>query len=331
VLTEDTPLGTGGALASARAHLQEDFLLLNGDSFLDCNLLDLVVPPLADGSLVRMALKRGHPGERYGRARITGERLEHLLPPGTPGDGPINAGIYLMRRHLLDRIPPGPCALEAVLARLAEQGKIEGRCYDGYFIDIGLPAELAQAERELPCVLRRPAVFFDRDGVLNEDRGYVHRISDVHWVKGARAAVKHANDSGYLVFVVTNQAGVARGYYGIDAVERLHAWMDGRLAEGGAHVDAFQYCPFHEAGSVAQFRRPSDRRKPAPGMLTDCMREWHVDKGRSFLIGDKPSDIAAAEAAGIPGHLFSGGDLAAFASQLVRARAQFDTTVSGPS
>jgi len=159
--------------------------------------------------------------------------------------------------------------------------------------------------------------------VLNEDRGYVHRISDVHWVQGARAAVKHANDSGYLVFVVSNQASVARGYYGIDAVERLHAWMDARLAEAGAHVDAFHYCPFHEAGVIAQFRRPSDRRKPAPGMLLDCMREWRVDKANSFLIGDKPSDLAAAHAAGIAGHLFSGGDLAAFAARFDRrARAR---------
>jgi D,D-heptose 1,7-bisphosphate phosphatase len=320
VLVEPAPLGTGGALLGARGVLESAFLLLNGDSFLDCNLLDLATPPLFPQTLVRMALKRQQGGERYGRAEIAGDRLVRFLPPGTAGEGPINAGVYLMSRRVLDFIPPAPCALEGALVRMAEQGLIETRCYDGYFVDIGVPAQFAEAQRALPLVLRRPAVFFDRDGVLNEDRGYVHRSEDVMWVAGARAAVKLANDGGYLVFVVSNQAGVARGYYGIDAVERLHAWMGGQLAEVGAHVDAFQYCPFHETATVAEFRRHSDRRKPAPGMLLDCMREWGVDTASSFLIGDQPSDVAAAAAAGIPGYLFAGGDIALFTSRHIVAR-----------
>ena len=320
VVSEEVPLGTGGALAHAAGVLESDFLLVNGDSFLDCNLLDLATPPLGADTLVRMAVKRGHAGVRYGRAVISGHRLTRFLPPGTGGEEPINAGIYLMSRRVLGFIAPPPCALEDALARMAAQGLVEARAYDGYFVDIGSPAQFEEAQRELPKVLRRPAVFFDRDGVLNEDLGYVHRIEDLRWVPGARAAIKLANDSGYLVFVVSNQAGVARGYYGIDAVERLHAWMHGQLAEVGAHIDAVEYCPFHEQGEVAEFRRKSDRRKPAPGMLLDCMRKWPVDKSASFLIGDRPTDIAAAAAAGIPGYLFEGGDLAAFTAGRLRTR-----------
>jgi D-glycero-D-manno-heptose 1,7-bisphosphate phosphatase len=214
-----------------------------------------------------------------------------------------------------------PCSLEgAVLPDLAERGLLEARPYDGYFIDIGVPADLARAQEELPRQRRRPAVFFDRDGVLNKDDGYVHRIEDVQWLEGAREAVKLCNDRGYLVFVVTNQAGVARGYYRVEDIERLHAWMDERFAEAGAHVDEYQYCPYHEEGTVAEFARSSDRRKPAPGMLLDCLRGWPVDVGRSFLIGDRPTDIGAAQAAGVPGHLFTGGNLADFVARCMSER-----------
>jgi D,D-heptose 1,7-bisphosphate phosphatase len=301
--------------------LDDEFLLLNGDSFFDFNLMDLAALPMGAGTLMRMALKREQAGDRYGRLDIAGDRVRRFLPPTAATSGPINAGVYVMRRRILDRIAAMPCSLEqAVLPELAERGMLEARPYDGYFIDIGVPADFERAQEELPRRRRRPAVFFDRDGVLNKDDGYVHRIEDFHWLEGAREAVKLCNDRGYLVFVVTNQAGVARGYYGVDAIERLHAWMDERLAEVGAHVDEYQYCPYHEQGTVTEFAKPSDRRKPAPGMLLDCLRGWPVDAGRSFLVGDRASDIAAAKAAGVPGHLLAGGNLADFVARCMGNR-----------
>jgi D-glycero-D-manno-heptose 1,7-bisphosphate phosphatase len=169
----------------------------------------------------------------------------------------------------------------------------------------------------LPAALLRPAVFLDRDGVLNVDKNYVHEIEDFEWIPGAREAIKLCNDLGYLTFVVTNQAGVARGYYGVDAVHRLHDWMNRDLAELGAHIDEFQYCPYHEDGVVAEWRRASDRRKPAPGMILDCLEGWPVRKEASILIGDKQHDLEAAATAGIRGHLFEGGNLADFVRRLL--------------
>ena len=188
--------------------------------------------------------------------------------------------------------------------------------YDGFFIDIGVPADFERAQSELPERLRRPAVFFDRDGVLNIDKAYVHKVEDFEWVAGAREAVKLGNDRGYLTFVVTNQAGVARGYYGIEAVENLHGWMNEDLAKIGAHVDQFQYCPYHEEAVVEQWRRASNRRKPAPGMIFDCLKGWPVRKDASLLVGDKALDLEAAAAAGIAGYLFE-GELEAFVRSLM--------------
>src|SRR5882672_6585668 len=100
--------------------------------------------------------------------------------------------------------------------------------------------------------MKRPAVFFDRDGVLNEDSGYVFEISKLKWIDSAREAIKAANDAGYFVFVVTNQSGVARGLYEETHVEALHKAMIDDLAKIGAHIDAFEYCPYHPEAVIEQ-------------------------------------------------------------------------------
>jgi D-glycero-D-manno-heptose 1,7-bisphosphate phosphatase len=164
----------------------------------------------------------------------------------------------------------------------------------------------------------RPAAFLDRDGVLNVDLGYVHRVEDLAWIEGGPAAVRRLNAAGYLVIVVTNQSGIGRGYYDEAAMDAVHAALRAHLASAGAALDAIYACPFHPQASVERFRHPDHPdRKPNPGLLLRAMQDFAIDRERSFMIGDKDSDMEAARRAGVAGHLFEGGDLNVFVQELL--------------
>jgi len=160
--------------------------------------------------------------------------------------------------------------------------------------------------------LSRPAVFFDRDGTLTVDSGYTHRPQDLLFVPGAVAAVKRVNDLGYYAFLVTNQSGVARGYFTEDDVRAFHGHLQRELSTAGARLDDIRYCPYLEGGPIPAYARHSDWRKPEPGMLLDLMRAWPVEAAQSLVVGDKDIDVQAAAAAGLRGLLFPGGDLDKF-------------------
>jgi len=153
------------------------------------------------------------------------------------------------------------------------------------------------------------AIFFDRDGTLNVDVHYLHDPEQFVWVDGAIDAIRWANTHGYLVIVVTNQSGIARGYYDEAAVQRLHDWMNAELAKHGAHIDAFYYCPHHTEGIVPAYTKVCACRKPAPGMLLRAIAEYDIDPAASLLIGDGEHDAAAAANAGVKGVLYPGGNL----------------------
>lgn len=155
----------------------------------------------------------------------------------------------------------------------------------------------------------RPAVFFDRDGTINVDTGYTFRPDDLAFMPGAIAAVKRVNDSGRYAFLVTNQSGIARGYYSESDMHAFHAHMQQQLRAAGAHFDDIRYCPYHPDGTVARYARNSDCRKPAPGMLLDLLSSWPVDRAVSFVVGNSEDDMRAAEAAGLRGVRYGGGDL----------------------
>lgn len=155
----------------------------------------------------------------------------------------------------------------------------------------------------------RPALFLDRDGVINVEKNYVHRIEDFEFLDGIFDLCRAAAERNMPIVVVTNQAGIGRGYYSETQFLMLTDWMRARFEEMRAPVAAVYFCPSHPEHGVGEYRKESFDRKPNPGMFLRARDELGLDLGRSILIGDKASDIAAAKAAGVGLTVLLGADV----------------------
>ena len=285
----DTTSSSSAALLHARERLGERFLLCPADMVFDANLARLLAMQSPSAPLGYML------------------RCAHGA-----GDGALG----LFSRSLLDVLPPG-APLPDALSRLAADGLVQEVRDNVWCCDLANPEQFAVAQQAVPRRLRRPALLLDRDGVLNVDHGYVGTQDRFDWIPGALDAIRHATQAGWHVFVVTNQSGVARGFYDEAAVQSLMAWMAEQAHHAGGTIDDTRYCPYHEDAAVEVYRRAHHWRKPQPGMLLDLIRSWDLDPRRCVMIGDQQSDMQAAAAAGMTGHMFRGGNLLAFVRPLI--------------
>jgi D,D-heptose 1,7-bisphosphate phosphatase len=158
--------------------------------------------------------------------------------------------------------------------------------------------DAASEQRAGNGVHPRPGLLLDRDGTIIVDHGYVGSVDRVEFIEGAPEAIRKFNRAGIPVAVVTNQAGVARGFYRIADVAQVHRHITEQLAERGAHIDLYLYCPYHPEGVVEAFARTSDDRKPRPGMARAAADALNLDLTASWVVGDRPEDIGLAEAIG---------------------------------
>lgn len=310
---EPAPLGTAGAIALGARLLSDEFAVVcNGDSLFDVNHLDLAVrlrrTPEADAVI---ALRGEADAGRYGSVALGDDgRVTAFCEKGAAGAGLINGGVYCARAGWLASLEVAPSSLERdVFPTLAARGGLLGAAYGGFFTDIGLPESLAAAQTAVAAWRRKPCAFLDRDGVINEDRYYVHTPEEFAFTPGMPEAIKLLNDAGWLVIVITNQAGIGRGLYSASEFEAFKGWIDERLAEAGAHVDATYHCPHHPTAGVGEYLTACECRKPAPGMLLRAIAEWGPDVSRSFMIGDNTKDMEAARAAGLRGVAYRGGNV----------------------
>jgi D-glycero-D-manno-heptose 1,7-bisphosphate phosphatase len=244
VCREPVRAGTGGAVFHAREHLNERFLLCNGDSLFDTNLATLLAAAAADGPEVvgRMLLRQSPDASRSGVVTVEGDRVVTFQErPPTGAAGVINAGISVFQRRLLDALGP-VCSLEAdILPGIAAAGALRGTLNEGYFRDIGVPEDFARADHELRALRGRRALFLDRDGVVNVDHGHVGSRERFEWMPGALETIRHATETGWHVFLVTNQSGVARGHYDEAAVRDLLEWMADESRRHGGTIDDTRY------------------------------------------------------------------------------------------
>ena len=151
------------------------------------------------------------------------------------------------------------------------------------------------------------AVFVDRDGTINEEVGYLDRMEKLQLIPGSAEAIRLINESGMKAVVITNQSGIARGFYDESFVEQIHSSLQDALRAEGAVIDAFYFCPHHPTAGRGEYLQTCDCRKPAPGMLLRAAAELQIDLTHSWLVGDTLTDIEAARRAGVRGILVRTG------------------------
>lgn len=294
---EDTPLYTGGAIKKALTMCREErVFVINGDTYFDVDLQDMAK---SDAPLV-VAVKKLQHFDRYGTVSISESGCITGFHEKQPcEEGYINGGIYYLSQHLLENQQAAAFSFEKeVLEKVYQELSVAAYPSDGYFIDIGIPEDYYTAQTTFQDLCtKNKAAFFDRDGTINVDVHYLHRPEDLQFIDGMPQFIRKWNDWGYKVIVVTNQAGIARGYYTEEDMRSLHRYMNQRLAEYGAHIDAFYFCPHHP-----DFSGPCHCRKPEPGMIEQAIREFDLDPEQCILFGDKPWDVEAGQRCGVKGY-----------------------------
>ena len=154
----------------------------------------------------------------------------------------------------------------------------------------------------------KKAAFLDRDGVINIDHAYVHKIEEFDWVPGVLEAARTLSNAGYLLVVITNQSGIGRGYYDESDFARLTDWMKARFAKAGAPIAGVYFCPHHPEKASPPYRTDCQCRKPHPGMLLKAAADLGIDLPSSIMFGDKPSDMTAGRSAGCLERVLLGTD-----------------------
>jgi D-glycero-alpha-D-manno-heptose 1-phosphate guanylyltransferase len=291
---EDSPLGTGGAIRQAIETCSDQrFLVLNGDGLFATDYRRfnrLATQPLS------VALKFTEDLSRYGSVEIDDSyRITHFREKDpTRNEGFINSGAYCIERSALSLMPQGKFSIETdVFEPLSHKREIQGVPCGGKFVDIGIPEAFQWAQDQVPEWIKekfKPCLFLDRDGVLIKHIAYMHKPEEVELTPAVVDLLKFAQDKSWWKVVVTNQAGVARGYFAADDCEQVHREIERQLAAKGITLDAWHSCFTHPEGSVKELRRESLLRKPGPGMVLKACEQFPIDLSRSLMIGDNVSD-----------------------------------------
>ncbi len=302
-------MGTGGALRHVRSCLHERFFLCPANTLFSCNLAHfLKVARNGHWMLLRSAASRDQQTEI-----LLGEEGSVSFPQSPEAAGQsvqFSTGLCLFDAAICE-ILTETCSLERdVLPKLAKNGTLRGVSLAGDFYSSASDSGLEKILEEMSLRLRRAAVFLDRDGVINQDFGWVGTRERFEWEPGAREAVARMTDNGHHVFIVTNQSGIARGFYSESDLETLMDWVIDSIREYGGTVDDWRYCPMHPDARIARYRGHSADRKPGAGMLLDLLQRWELDPARCVLFGDQPTDMQAAQAAGVRGIMVGPDSLA---------------------
>jgi len=291
-LKEKKPMGTAGALNSLKKKRINDFILINGDTFLEVNLNKLVKSCSKNsyGSLTLIKNKSYKSNKKLTSMSIKNNKVIYQKKNDF-----MNGGVYFFKKNILNFIKNKNTSLEdEVLPNLIKKRKISGLLVKNFFLDIGTPKNFRKAKNLLVKNCTKPAAFLDRDGVINYDTGYVHKIKDFKFRPGVVAGLKFLRNKNYYIFIVTNQAGIGKGMYSENQFYKLQNNLKEKLQKKGIFFDDINFCPYHPDAKIKKYRKITDLRKPGNLMIKQIKNKWHIKQKKSFMIGDKISDEICA-------------------------------------
>lgn len=317
---ETEPLGTAGALFYVKERLRGDsFWLILGDVLFDVDLERMAFFHKERHALATLLVHpNSHPYDsdliiKDDKGRVLAFDSKHNVRQGWYGNC-VNAGLYLLEKRFCDLMSaPRKTDLEKdLLSKLTARGEaVYAYATPEYVKDVGTAERLRQAEQEWGGGFaarrnlrnKQRAVFLDRDGTVNRDRGLIWRSDQLELEPCAVEAIRLLNRSGYLAIIATNQPVVARGLCGIETVEEIHRKLQTLLGKAGAYVDDILYCPHHPDRGYPEenpaYKVPCHCRKPDIGMIETCVERFNIDLGQSWLIGDRTVDVQTGKNAGL--------------------------------
>lgn len=303
-VVEEEPLGTGGAIQFALSKCDaETVLVANGDTLFKIDLWGFEKVHVENNSECTLALKPMQNFDRYGVVETEGNQIISFKEKQFYKEGLINGGIYLLNKHqFLERKLPKRFSFETnYLQKFAHEKKFYGSVQEGYFIDIGIPEDYAQAQKDfqkpmldLSKIDKSWTLFLDRDGVINNERvgKYVLNWSEFVFSEGVLKAFELLSKNFGRIIIITNQRGVGKLLMTEEDMHHIHQEMIREVKAVGAHIDAIYFCTAKEETAF--------NRKPNPGMAVQAFRDFKdIEPSKSIMIGNKPSDMRFGRAAGL--------------------------------
>ncbi|WP_075484593.1 HAD-IIIA family hydrolase [Candidatus Pelagibacter communis] len=292
---EKKKLGTWGAVKNIKKFIKNDFILSNGDSIIDTNFHDLIFKKTNKNTDIDMILIKNL--NYKSNLTLNGLKLIKSKIYLSQKSKLMNGGVYFIKRKLLNNInfKFSNSIENDVLPNLIKNKKVGGIITNNFFLDIGTPKNLIFAKEKLSKLLKKPAIFLDRDGVINYDSGYTYKWKNFKFKQFVLKGLSYLNKKNYLIFFITNQAGIAKGYFKEDDFFLLHKKIKEYLSKKKIYINDVKYCPFHPNAIIKKYKKKSLFRKPGNLMIKQVIKEWDIDLKKSLMIGDKMSDKIAAE------------------------------------
>ena len=291
-LKEKKPMGTGGALYCLKKRKVNDFILVNGDTIFDINLKQLV-NSTKKNSIASIALVKNIKDKKNKKLNNLNIKNGNIIL--RKKGSLMNGGVYFFKKSIFRYISNKHLSLENdIFPKLIKKKQIAGKLFKNFFIDIGTPKNFKRAKNTLLLYFKRPAVFLDRDGVINHDYKYVYKYKDFKFRKGVLKGLDFLIKKNFYLFIITNQAGIAKNVFKERDFLKLHKTLKQKLSSKDIYFDEVQFCPYHPNAKIKKYKKISSLRKPGNKMIENITSKWLINKHKSFMIGDKLSDQKCA-------------------------------------